>query len=337
MAKPGQAVVVLAAGKGTRMRSRVPKVLHRLAGRCLLDHVLDLALARSAADQVVVVVGHQAESVITHVAPRRVRTALQEPQLGTGDALRVGLEALSSDEALAPETVLVLSGDVPLLRPATVDRLEAGLDAATDAVLLTAALDQPGSYGRVLRRAATAPEPACDMVEADVVEAIVEVQDADEATLAVREVNAGVYVFRHGPLVEAMADLRPDNAQGEYYLTDLVEALGRRGRVVRAREVEDSEEMLGVNTRQDLAHLGRLLNRRIAGGLLEAGVTIVDPGSTWVELGCQVEADVVLEPGVVLKRGARVRAGAVVGAGSVIDGAEVAAGAQVPPLTLLTA
>jgi len=365
-----RAVVVLAAGKGTRMRSHLPKVLHRLAGRCLLDHVLDLALRRAEPEDVVVVVGHQAGDVVAHVAPHGVRTVLQEPQLGTGDALRVGLAELAAGGGADPETVLVLSGDVPLLRTATIDLLESGLDRATDAVLLTALLDEPGTYGRVIRRSAeiSGPIPQYvsraaknseshpreptsgessfedraedigedigeDIVE-DIVEAIIEARDADQATLAVREVNAGVYAFRHEALVDAIGDLRPDNAQGEYYLTDLVAALGRRGRVVRARAVDDADEMLGVNTRHDLAHLGRLLNQRILEQLLEAGVTIVDPRSTWIEVDCQVEADVVLEPGVVLKRGARVGAGAIVGAGSVIDGTDVAPGEQVPPLTL---
>jgi len=240
-------VVVLAAGKGTRMRSQLPKVLHRLGGRPLIDHVLDLALASAEAADVVVVVGHGAVAVREQVRSRGVLTALQEPQLGTGDALRVGLEAMDDRP---PEAVLVLSGDVPLLRLDTIEALKAGLESGASAVLLTGELDQPGAYGRVLR------DPA------GMVEAIVEAGDADPDTLAVREVNAGVYAFRRLPLVEALAGLAPENAQGEYYLTDVAAAQRARGLPVAAVRLNDPTEMLGVNTLNDLEQVESLLTNR---------------------------------------------------------------------------
>ena len=236
-------VVVLAAGKGTRMRSDLPKVLHEVAGRPLIDWVLDLALASTAPEGVMVVVGHGADQVRARVAGRDVRTVLQEPQLGTADALRVALEGMADP---LPEAVLVLSGDVPLLRRETIERLKTELEEAA-AVLLTAELEEPGSYGRVLR------DPD------GMVGAIVEAGDANPETLAVREVNAGVYAFRRAPLEDALARLAPDNVQGEYYLTDVAAALGEQGLRVAAIRLEDPEEMQGVNTTDDLETIEGLL------------------------------------------------------------------------------
>lgn len=315
-----RAVAVLAAGLGTRMRSSRPKVLHELAGRPLIDHVLDLALALAPPDLVVAVVGHGAEEVEAAVAPRGVLTALQQPQLGTGDALRVALARLAGR---ALDAVLVLSGDVPLLRPGTLAALADRLVGETAAALLTARLDCPSAYGRVVRG------------DNGSVEAVVEARDADPATLALSEVNAGVYAFRLEPLRGALARLRPDNAQAEYYLTDVVGLLRSAGLPVAAVLLDDSTEMHGVNSRADLAAVAGLLNRRIVTDLMAAGVTILDPATTWVEPHCRVAADVVLEAGVHLRGRCRVGAGARVGAHSVVDGVEVPEGAVVPPLTHL--
>jgi len=226
------------------MNSNRPKVLHEAAGRALLDVVLDLAEGVAPAKNVVVVVGHQARVVEDHVAARGVMTALQEPQLGTGDALRVAIEA-----APGGDVILVLSGDVPLLRKATLDRLLGLMKDGAGAALLTAVLPEPGAYGRVVRG------PGGE------VRAIVEAKDADAETLALDEVNAGVYAFRRTSLEEALASLRPDNAQGEYYLTDVIGWLTRRGLRVAATILDNPEEMLGVNTRDDLHRVEDLLTR----------------------------------------------------------------------------
>jgi len=311
-------VAVLAAGKGTRMRSQRPKVLHELAGRPIIDHVLDLALAVAPAERTVVVVGHQAAEVAGHVSGRGVRTAIQEPQLGTGDAVRTAVSALHGESASG---LLVLSGDVPLLATATVESLRLKVDGGAAAALLTAILDPPGSYGRVLRD-----------IDGAVTE-IVEARDADAAILAVSEVNAGVYAFRRGPLEDALARLRPDNDQAEYYLTDVVAALHGAGLTVAGVRLDDPEEMLGINTREDLATVARILNRRVLDGLMASGVTVLDPTTTWVEPGCAVAPDAVLEPGVVLRSGTRVGAGARIGAHTVLDGADVPPGDEIPPLT----
>jgi len=236
-------VVVLAAGKGTRMKSPLPKVLHRLAGRPLLDHVLDLALELTQPGRIMVVVGHGARDVVPLARGRGARTVLQEPQLGTGDAVRVALDGLDGGSA----GVVVLSGDVPLLRAGSVDALRDAVEAGAAAALLTAILDDPGTYGRVVR------DPGGG------VDAIVEARDATPEQLALREVNAGVYAFRHGPLGEAIAVLKPDNDQGEYYLTDVIAHLRSRGLPVSAHLLDDPLEMAGVNTVADLEHLEAIL------------------------------------------------------------------------------
>lgn len=239
-------VVVLAAGKGTRMKSSLPKVLHELAGRPLLEHVLDLALDLAPPEGIMVVVGHGAAQVAAVAEARGASTVLQEPQLGTGDAVRVALAALPDGS----EGVVVLSGDVPLLRAASVDALRRAVGEGAAAALLTAVLEEPGAYGRILRT----PDGGVD--------AIVEARDATPGQLAIREVNAGVYAFRRGPLDDAIAALKPDNDQGEYYLTDVIAHLCRRGRPVAAHVLDDPLEMAGVNTVADLERLETLLVRR---------------------------------------------------------------------------
>jgi bifunctional UDP-N-acetylglucosamine pyrophosphorylase/glucosamine-1-phosphate N-acetyltransferase len=240
------AVTVLAAGKGTRMKSVLPKVLHRLDGRTLIDHVLDTALAVASPEHVVVVIGHGAEAVRAEVAGRGVLCVVQEPQLGTADAVRVALGGIHPEST---DGLIVLSGDVPLLRPATVARLQERLEPGAGAALLTAVLPEPGAYGRVLRGADGS------------VKAIVEASDATVDELQIHEVNAGIYAFRVPELTAALAEVAADNSQGEYYLTDVIAALRRRGLGVTAEILDEASEMLGVNTHRDLARLEALLGR----------------------------------------------------------------------------
>lgn len=315
------AVAILAAGQGTRMRSDLPKVLHRLAGRPLVDHVIDLALAVARPHDVVVVVGHEAEAVAMEVSKRGVGVVLQEPQLGTGDALRVALQGLRDRPT---DRILVLSGDVPLLRPATLDRLADALAQGAAAALLTAVIDDPGSYGRVVRDAG------------GMVREVVEACDADQDQLAIREVNAGVYAFDRRSLTEALAGLGTDNVQGEYYLTDVAAALRSRGLTVAGVRLEDPEEMQGINTRADLARASRALNRRVVNELMAAGVSVRDPETTWIDPRAAVGREVVIEPGAVLRGFCHVGEGALIGANCVLDNAAVGEGEIVPPLTYLT-
>jgi bifunctional UDP-N-acetylglucosamine pyrophosphorylase/glucosamine-1-phosphate N-acetyltransferase len=314
-------VVILAAGKGTRMRSRTPKVLHELAGRPLVDHVIDLALGVARPHDVVVVVGHDAERVGAHVRGRGVGDVLQEPQLGTGDALRIGLAGLAGRPT---ERILVLSGDVPLLRTSTLEELMSAVSGGASAALLTAVLDDPGSYGRIERDAA------------GTVSGIIEAGDADPDQLAIREVNAGVYAFDRNRVAEAVAGLKTDNSQGEYYLTDVAAALRDERSKIAAVRLEDPTEMQGVNTRADLARAGRVLNRMVIEDLMAEGVSLRDPESTWVDPRAEIGPETIVEPGVVIKGECRIGAGAVIGANSVLSSAAVGVGEVVPPLTYLT-
>jgi bifunctional UDP-N-acetylglucosamine pyrophosphorylase/glucosamine-1-phosphate N-acetyltransferase len=315
------AVAILAAGKGTRMRSDLPKVLHRLAGRPLLDHVIDRALAVARPHDVMVVVGHGAAEVVALARDRGVGHSLQEPQLGTGDALRVALDGLAGRPT---ERLLVLSGDVPLLRAATLERLMGALDHGAAAALLTAVLDDPALYGRVERDAEGR------------VRRIVEARDADPAQLAIREVNAGVYAFDRHAVADAVAGLGSDNAQGEYYLTDVAAALRNTGAGVAGVALDDPAEMQGVNTRADLARAGRVLNEMVLDDLMGVGVSIRDPLTTWIDPRARFGREVVVEPGVVVKGDCRIGNGARIGANSVLVDAAVGDGEQIPPLTYLT-
>jgi len=315
------AVAILAAGQGTRMHSEIPKVLHELAGRPLLDHVIDLALGAARPQDIVAVIGHGADEVGALVRERGIDAAVQQPQLGTGDALRVALRGLQHRDF---GRLLVLSGDVPLLRPNTLARLMAELEADTAAVLLTATVDDPASYGRIIR--------AADGSVAEIVEA----RDARPDQLEIREVNAGVYAFDRRHVTEALAAIGRDNAQGEVYLTDVAAELRRRGRRVAAVGLDDPEEMQGVNTRDDLARAGRTLNRRVVDALMAAGVSVRDPDTTWIDPRAAIGLEVVIEPGVVLRGLCQVGDGARIGANCVLEDAAVGAGETVPPLTYLT-
>ncbi len=319
--EPRWAVAILAAGHGTRMRSDRPKVLHHLAGRPLIDHVIDAALGIARPHDIMVVVGHGADAVREVVRERGVGEVLQEPQLGTGDALRVALEGLKDRPT---DRILVLSGDVPLLRPETLERLTEAVTEENAAALLSAELDDPGSYGRIVR-------------DADgMVREVVEARDADSDQLAIREVNAGVYAFDRGPLSVALSGLGTDNAQNEYYLTDVAAALRMRGLGVVAVRLDDPDEMQGVNTRADLARSGRVLNRRVIDALMDAGVSVRDPSTTWIDPRAVVGRDVIIEPGVVVRGFCHVGDGAFLGANCVLDDAAVGAGERVRPLTYLT-
>jgi bifunctional UDP-N-acetylglucosamine pyrophosphorylase/glucosamine-1-phosphate N-acetyltransferase len=291
--------IVLAAGEGTRMKSRaLPKVLHGFAGRSLLGHAL-AAVAPLAPKRTAVVVGHRRDEVTAHLAeiePAAV-PVVQAEQHGTGHAVRLALEAVRD----ADGTVVVLPGDAPLLTGATLAALVA-LHAETGAAatLLTSVLDDPFGYGRVIRGAA------------DGVERIVEHKDATPAELAVGEVASGVYAFDAALLRDAVGRLSTDNAQGEEYLPDVIGILVGDGRRVAAI-VADAAETAGVNDRVQLAAAHRIYNDRLLESHMRAGVTVVDPATTWIDATVTLEADATLLPGVELKGLTHVAAGAVVG------------------------
>ncbi|MCX7894361.1 MAG: NTP transferase domain-containing protein [Thermoanaerobaculum sp.] len=309
--------VVLAAGQGKRLKTACAKVLHLAHGRPLLAWVLD-AVAAVGAQRTVVVVGHLRHQVEAFLAGQGVIPVLQDPPLGTGDAVRAALPALAGCT-----WVLVVPGDAPLLTATTLNRLSALAQQEEAAcALLTACLAHPGGYGRVVRR------------HGEVVR-IVEAKDASPEELALAEVNAGVYVFQRAALQEVLPRLGRHNVQEEYYLTDVVGLLAEGGCRVVAYPLEDPEEMLGVNTRAELAVVAKKLNARTLRRWQEEGVTILDPESTWIEVGVHIGADTVLEPGVHLRGNSELGEGCWIGAHSVLDDVRLPPRTRIPPLTYL--
>ncbi|MDQ0404303.1 bifunctional UDP-N-acetylglucosamine diphosphorylase/glucosamine-1-phosphate N-acetyltransferase GlmU [Streptomyces sp. NBC_01723] len=311
------AVVVLAAGEGTRMKSATPKVLHELCGRSLVGHVL-AASGELDPQNLVVVVGHAREKVTAHlaeVAPD-VRTAVQEQQNGTGHAVRMGLEALGG---AVDGTVVVVCGDTPLLTGDTLRALATTHSADGNAVtVLTAEVPDATGYGRIVREEATGA-----------VTAIVEHKDASEAQRAIREINSGVFAFDGRLLADALGKVRTDNSQGEEYLTDVLGILREAGHRVGASVAGDHREIAGINNRVQLAEARRILNDRLLTRAMLAGVTVVDPASTWVDVTVTFEQDVVVHPGTQLHGATHLAEGAEVGPNTRLTDTRVGAGARV--------
>jgi len=237
--------VILAAGKGTRMKSDLPKVLHELAGRPLLDHVMDTSAA-AGIDRMVVVVGHKAPLVEETCARPGIEFVIQEPQLGTGHAVQQAVPALRPGGYC-----VVLAGDVPLLRTETLRRLVEGtISSGASAVVLTCVVDDAAAYGRIIKD------------DQGRVQKIVEAVDATPEELAVGEYNTGVFCYQTEKLIEALGNLKTDNKQGEYYLTDTVAWLVQQGQPVEAVITEDPDEVIGINTVDELAGAAQLLAKR---------------------------------------------------------------------------
>lgn len=309
--------VVLAAGKGTRMRSTRPKVLHEAAGRPLLDWVV--AAAREVGcRRVIVVVGHGADAVRGTFALEPLEWAVQSEQKGTGHALAQVRELLDG-----PARLLVLSGDVPLVRPAT---LEALLERAAGAwgAMAVAELAEPGALGRV--------EAAADGQR---LARIVEAADATPGQLALTRVNAGLYVLPAPEIFAELDRLTPDNAKGEMYLTDALSAAAGRGEAVALHRLADPREAFGVNDRAELARVHRALLDRHLATLVEAGVTVLEPARTVVEPGVSVGRDTVLHPGVALLGATRVGEECVLAQGAWVRDSEIGDRAAVEPYSVL--
>ncbi|MCQ4211767.1 bifunctional UDP-N-acetylglucosamine diphosphorylase/glucosamine-1-phosphate N-acetyltransferase GlmU [Streptomyces longispororuber] len=311
------AVVVLAAGEGTRMKSATPKVLHDLCGRSLVGHVL--AAARELTpEQLVVVVGHEREKVAAHVSAvdTTARTAVQAEQNGTGHAVRMGLEGLDGS---VDGTVVVVCGDTPLLTGATLERLAATHAADGNAVtVLTAEMPDATGYGRIVR----------DTVSGAVT-AIVEHKDATEAQRAISEINSGVFAFDGRLLTDALGKVRTDNSQGEEYLTDVLGILREAGHRVGASVARDHREIAGINNRVQLSEARRILNDRLLQQAMLDGVTVVDPASTFVDVTVTFERDATVLPGTQLHGTTHIAEGAVVGPNTRLTNTRVGAGARV--------
>ncbi|MFI2434790.1 bifunctional UDP-N-acetylglucosamine diphosphorylase/glucosamine-1-phosphate N-acetyltransferase GlmU [Streptomyces sp. NPDC018693] len=311
------AVVVLAAGEGTRMKSATPKVLHEICGRSLVGHVL--AAARELdPENLVVVVGHAREKVAAHLAgiDPAVRTAVQEEQNGTGHAVRMGLEQLGGT---IDGTVVVVCGDTPLLTGSTLAALAATHHSDGNAVtVLTAEVPDATGYGRIVRDEASGA-----------VTAIVEHKDATEEQRAIREINSGVFAFDGQLLAKALKQVRTDNSQGEEYLTDVLGILREAGHRVGASVAADHREIAGINNRVQLAEARGILNDRLLTAAMLSGVTVVDPATTWVDVTVTFEQDAVVHPGTQLHGATHLGEGAEVGPNTRLRDTRVGAGARV--------
>ena len=291
--------VILAAGQGTRMRSRIPKLLHPLCGRPMIDWPV-VSAREAGARRVVVVESPDRPLSASGVLSEEIEFAVQEQPRGTADAVRSAAAQIG-----AGDTVLVLAGDVPLIRPESLRRLaEVHAASAAAATMLTAVIDEPQGYGRVIR----GPDGT--------VERVVETKspgDATELELAIREVNTGIFAFSGAELLAALDEVAPDNAQGELYLPDVLPILRAHQHGVLALEIEDPIETLGINDRVALAEVRAIAQRRIHERLMLAGVTIVDPAATVIDAGVEVGQDTVIAPFTSLLGATRIGSGCSVG------------------------
>ncbi len=309
------AVIVLAAGEGTRMKSKTPKILHELCGRTLVDHMLTAARGLEPG-RLIVVIGHERDRVRSHLSQTSpdALTVVQTEQKGTGHAVRVVLEAVGAIDG----TVLVTYGDTPLLRTETLAALLERHGADGNAVtVLTAEVPNPYGYGRIVRDTTGA------------VLQIVEEKDASPEQRAIREMNSGVYAFDGVLLADAVKRVSTSNSQGEEYLTDVLSILREDGHRVGAHVAADHVEVEGVNDRVQLAFARKVLNTRLLEAHMRAGVTVVDPASTWVDVDVTLEPDVVIHPGTQLHGRTAIAEGAEVGPATTLTDTVVGEGAVV--------
>ncbi|MDA8235806.1 MAG: bifunctional UDP-N-acetylglucosamine diphosphorylase/glucosamine-1-phosphate N-acetyltransferase GlmU [Clostridia bacterium] len=304
--------VILAAGKGTRMKSKLPKVLHKVCGRPMVLQVIE-AVRAAGIEKMVAVVGHGAEEV-RQALGSTVEYAVQEQQLGTGHAVQQA-------EALFVEfngAVLVLCGDTPLVTRDTVSRLiQYHQEQRAAATVLTALMEEPAGYGRIVRH----PNGT--------VAKIVEDKDASEQERQIKEINTGAYCFNSGELFSALKNLTPANAQGEYYLTDTLEILQKQGKTISGMVIQDPREMMGINDRLQLAEAEAMMRKRITENLMREGVTILDPATTWIDQGVKIGADTVIYPNTVIEGSTVIGEDCLIGPGARLVDASLEQGVEV--------
>lgn len=314
------AVIVLAAGAGTRMKSSLPKVMHQIGGRSMVEHAIATARELSP-EHLAVVVRHQRDRVVEHVRgfDEQVRIVDQDELPGTGRAVEVALEALDAlPSGRMQGTVIVTYGDVPLLTSATISDLTRYHREQDNAVtVLTTKLETPGGYGRIIRN------------EGGEVTAIVEAKDATPEQLAITEVNSGIYAFDASVLRESLNAVTTDNAQGEKYLTDVLSIARDNGHRTSALTIEDRWEVEGANDRVQLSQLGKILNERITEWHMRNGVTIVDPATTWIDTTVTIDNDVTILPGTQLHGETSIATGSTIGPDSTLTDIRVGKDATV--------
>lgn len=316
MTERSLAVVILAAGQGTRMKSTVPKVLHRIGGRSLIAHVLDTAAALSP-QQIVAVVRHERDQVSAAILEHAPDTVIvdQDDVPGTGRAVELALAALPAD---FDGSVVVLSGDAPLVDAPSVTKLLSGhFEQGRDMTLLSAVLENPTGLGRILRDASGG------------MTGIVEEKDASDAERRITEINGGIYVFANRALSRALADIDTNNAQGEKYLTDAASRILAGGGGVEAVATSDPWVVAGVNDRLQLAEAGREMNARIVREHQRNGVSVIDPLTTWIDADVSIESDVEILPGTFLHGATSIGTGSIIGPDTTLTDCEVGADVRV--------
>ncbi len=310
-------ILILAAGLGTRMRSKRAKVLHRAGGRALVEHVVGAARALTSAERIVAVCGHQAAEVEALLQPQGIGLVRQEPQQGTGHAVACCREHVPHSGLL-----MVLYGDTPLLTAATLQRLRDAHQESAAATLITTDLDDPTGYGRVI-------------VDSGVVAEIVEHKDCTPEQRIVRTINSGIYCFDAELLWRYLGEVQPNPQTREYYLTDMARILTGHGHVVRTLHVEDSSELLGINTRVELAEADRILRHRKAHELMLSGVTIERPETVTIDAQVSIGADTVIEPFTRLLGRTHIGQDCRIGAGAILESAVLADRVTIAPYTMI--
>ena len=319
MSNPDFVIVILAAGKGTRLKSALAKVLHRAGGRPLVEHVVR-ACQPLKPREIVAIVGHQAEDVTAAVAPLGVKTALQEPQRGTGHAMLVARRAIPSRVKFA----ILLPGDAPLIRTETLVALaRAHRETGAAATILSAEIENPSGYGRIVRR------------DDGSVAAIVEDAALSQEQRAIREINSSIYCFTLEKLWPCLASLKPQNVHKELYLTDAIAVLRQKSENVQAVLAADPDEVLGCNTRADLAEVDTVFRRRKRSAIMDAGVTIELPETVLIDPEVMVGADTRIEPGVQLLGKTRIGAACTIRTGSILSDAVVEDNVLVKPYSMV--
>ena len=301
--------IILAAGEGKRMLSKVPKVLHKVCGTPMVEHVINCARKLGDAEPVVVI-GHGADQVSKAI--KGVKFVMQEKQLGTGHAV------MQAEKYIIDGDILILYGDTPLLKPETLmDMQETHRREGYSATILTSDIEDPTGYGRIVRN------------NENLVDAIIEEKDADSNTKLIKEINSGIYYFNGRELKEALKYLNNNNAQGEYYLTDVIGIMRKKGLKIGAYKIKDTEDIMGVNNRYQLNEANEIMKARIAKKLMLEGVTIIDPRSTYIEASVKIEQDVTIYPGCILEGATVIQEDSVIGPNTRIKDGKIGRGVSV--------
>ena len=309
--------IILAAGKGTRMKSKYPKVIHKVCGKEMVNHVINVS-QKSGVNDIVVILGHESD-VVKERLPKDSMIAMQTEQLGTGHAVKMAKEYINDED-----TIVVLCGDTPLIKEDTLKRLFAyHLENEYHATVLTTKVDNPTGYGRIIR------DNNEDLLK------IVEQKDANEEEKAIKEINSGIYCFNGKSLRESLDLIDNNNAQGEYYLTDTIYIMRDRGQKVGAYNGSTIEELMGVNSRVELSKAEEIMRRRINGAHMVNGVTIIDTNSTYIESDVEIGNDTIIYPGVMLKGNTKIGSNCVIEMNSAIENSIIGDNTEVKNSTII--